>query len=74
MINPGISSSPADREGFRRLTALQTSSSETGARCRDLEDCERGCDSIGQWVLKTDNNNNNNNNNNNSVDVSHRQK
>jgi hypothetical protein len=32
MIKPGISSGPTDLEGFRLLMALQTSSSEMGAR------------------------------------------
>jgi hypothetical protein len=54
MINPGISSSPADREGFSRLMALRTSSSETRERDKVSEDCGKGWKSTGHWILKTD--------------------
>jgi hypothetical protein len=48
MTNPEISSSPTHLEGFGLLMALQTSASETEARDKNSEDCERGGMSIGQ--------------------------
>jgi hypothetical protein len=45
-MNPGTSSTPTDLDGLRRLMALITSESETGAKGKNSED----------------NNNNNNNN------------
>jgi hypothetical protein len=38
IINPGMSSTPTDLDGLRRLMALETSESETGAEGRDSED------------------------------------
>jgi hypothetical protein len=37
----GMSSSPTDLDGLRRLRALQMSSSEIGANDKNSEDCER---------------------------------
>jgi hypothetical protein len=51
MMKPGISSIPTDFEGFLLLMALQTSASETGARDRNSEHCERRGRSIEQQLL-----------------------
>jgi hypothetical protein len=39
-MNPGMSSTPADLDGLRRLRALRTFESETGARVKKSEDDE----------------------------------
>jgi hypothetical protein len=51
MKNSRISSSPADLESFSLLMALQIFASETEARDKNSEDCERRGMSIGQWLL-----------------------
>jgi hypothetical protein len=40
MINPGISSSPTNLEGYNLSMTLQTSTSEIGARYQNSENCE----------------------------------
>jgi hypothetical protein len=54
MMKPGISSSPTDLEDFSLLMALQTSASETRARDRNSEHCERRGRSIEQQLLWID--------------------
>jgi hypothetical protein len=51
IMKPGISSSPANFEGFSLLMALQTSASETGARDRNSEHSERWGRSMEQQLL-----------------------
>jgi hypothetical protein len=51
MMKPAISSSPTDFEGYSLLMALQTSASETGARDRNSEHCERRGRSIEEQLL-----------------------
>jgi hypothetical protein len=41
-IKPGMSLVPTDLDGLRRLIALNTSESETGARNKHSEDDEKG--------------------------------
>jgi hypothetical protein len=48
MMKPGISSSPTDFEGFGFVMDLQTSASETAARDKNSEECERQRRSIEQ--------------------------
>jgi hypothetical protein len=50
MIKPGISST-TDLEGFSLLMALQTSTTEMGARDKTSNNCERGEKSIEQRLL-----------------------
>jgi hypothetical protein len=50
----GMSSSPTDLDGLRRLRALQMSSSEIGANDKNSEDCEREGNTPVQGVLETD--------------------
>jgi hypothetical protein len=51
IMKPGISPSPTDFEGFSLLMALQTSTSEIGARDKNSEHCERQGRSIEQQLL-----------------------
>jgi hypothetical protein len=51
MVKPGTSSSLTDIEGFSLLMALQTSASETEARDRNAEQCEKQGKSIEQHLL-----------------------
>jgi hypothetical protein len=41
MIKPGMTSTPTDLDGLRRLIALKTSESETGANDKNSDDVER---------------------------------
>jgi hypothetical protein len=54
MMNPGISSSPTDLDGLRRLIALTTSESVTGAKGKNSEDDKRAGKSAGHGLLYTD--------------------
>jgi hypothetical protein len=51
MMKPRISLNPTYVEGFSLLMVLQTSSSETGTRDKNSEECERGDTSIGQLLF-----------------------
>jgi hypothetical protein len=54
-MNPGMSSSPTDLDGLRRLMALITSESETGIKVKNSkEDKKRVGKTTGQGLLYTD--------------------
>jgi hypothetical protein len=53
-MNPGMSSSPPDLDGLRRLMALITSESETDAKFKNSKDDRRMEKTTGQGLLYTD--------------------
>jgi hypothetical protein len=54
IMNPGMSSSPTDLDGLRRLMALIKSESETDAEVRCSEDDKCVGKTTGQGLLYTD--------------------
>jgi hypothetical protein len=53
-MNPGMSSSPTDLDGLRRLMALITSESETGDKVKNSEEDKKVGKRTGQGLLYTD--------------------
>jgi hypothetical protein len=54
IMNPGMSSTPRDLDGRRRLMALIISDSETDAKGKNSEDYRRVGKTVGQGLLYTD--------------------
>jgi hypothetical protein len=54
IINPGMSSTPADLDGLSRLMALTMSGSETDAKCKNSEDDKMVGKTLGEELLYTD--------------------